>query len=336
VDTITHIVLGACTGEAIAAKQLGKRVLLIGAFAHTLPDCDVVSNFWLDTDDSLLAHRGFTHSFLFVVLSATILGFLFQRWNRKRNISLTFWLLFLSFELFLHIFIDAFNAYGTGWFEPFSHYRVSFHTIFVADPFYTIWLAIAFVALLFLRKDSDSRRWWTRFGLGISALYFMYCIVNKIKTDTDIRDILQKQHVAYQNYFTTPAPLNNWLWYIVAGDNYGYHIGYYSVFDSKKQIDFHYFPKNDSLLVPFKEQEDVRHLVRFSKGFYTVEKWNDNLVFNDLRFGQIVGWYNPNSKFVFHYFLQQKEENKLVVQRGRFANWNWAVVKSLVKRIEGN
>ena len=148
--------------------------------------------------------------------------------------------------------------------------------------------------------------------------------------------MLQRQHIAHQNYFTTPTPLNNWLWYVVAADDSGYYIGYYSVFDSKKRIDLHYFPKNDSLLAPFKEQEDVRHLVRFSKGLYTVEKWNDSFVFNDLRFGQMAGWYNPNSKFVFHYFLQTKGDNKFVVQRGRFANWNWLGIRSLIKRIEGN
>jgi inner membrane protein len=336
VDTITHIVLGACTGEAIGGKQLGKKALLIGAVANTIPDFDIISQLWLDTDDGLLAHRGFTHSFLFVVLAAICLGMLFKRWYKKSDLSLRFWSLFFAFELFLHIFIDAFNAYGTGWFEPFSHYRVSFHTIFVADPFYTIWLAIAFIILLFLRKESKARKSWTRFGLGISSLYFMYCIVNKIKTDTDIKYILQKQHVVYENHFTTPAPLNNWLWYIVAGNDSGYYIGYYSVFDSKKQIDLHYFPKNDSLLNPFKDQEDVRHLVRFSKGFYTIERWNDTLVFNDLRFGQMIGWYNPEEKFVFHYFLQSKKDNKLVVQRGRFAKWDAAVIQSLIKRIAGN
>lgn len=335
-DTITHIVLGACTGEAIAGKQLGKKALLIGAVVNTLPDCDVASNLWLDTDDGLLAHRGFTHSFVFVLLAATILALLFQRWYKKRNIGFNFWVSFFAFELFLHIFIDAFNAYGTGWFEPFSHYRVSMNTIFVADPFYTAWLLVAFLALIVLKRNSQARTWWVRFGLGISTLYFTYCVVNKIKTDTDIKDILKKEHVAYQTYFTTPTPLNDWLWYIVAGVDSGYYVGYYSVFDGKNQIDLHFFPKNDFLLDPYRQQEDVKHLVRFSKGLFTVEKWDGSLVFNDLRFGQMVGWYNPEEKFVFHYFLRQKEDNKMVVQRGRFAQWNWAVMKSLVKRIKGN
>ncbi len=335
-DTITHIALGACAGEAIAGKQLGKKALLIGAFANIIPDFDILSNLWLDTDDSLLAHRGFTHSFLFVVITTILMAFLFQRWYKQKNISLNTWLWFFGIELFLHIFIDSFNAYGTGWFEPFSHYRVSFHTIFVADPFYTTWLLIAMFALVIIKKNSLARKSWVRFGLGISTLYFMYCIVNKIKTDTDIKDFLQKQHVVYDRHFTTPTPLNNWLWYIVAGNDSGFYIGYYSVFDSKKQIDLHYFPKNDSLLAPVRTQEDVQHLIRFSKGFYTVEKWNDTVVFNDLRFEQMIGWYNPEEKFVFHYFLQQKKDNKLVVQRGRFAKWDAAVIRSLIKRIAGN
>jgi inner membrane protein len=334
-DTITHIVLGACTGEAFAGKQLGKKALFIGAVANTLPDCDVLSNLWLNTDRALLAHRGFTHSILFVALAATSFAFLFQRFSKRRNITFRFWTGFFALELFLHIFIDAFNSYGTGWFEPFSHYRVSLNTIFVADPFYTIWLLVAFVTLLVLKGDSKSRRSWVTFGLGISTLYFMYCIINKINTDVNIKSILKKQHITYQTFFSTPTPLNNWLWYIIVSNDSGYYIGYRSVFDSERQIDLHYFSKNDLLLDPYEGKQDVQHLVRFSQGLYTVEARDGSVVFNDLRFGQIEGWSNPRAGFVFHYFLERKD-NRMVVQRGRFAQWNRGSINSLVKRIKGD
>jgi hypothetical protein len=29
-----------------------------------------------------------------------------------------------------------------------------------------------------------------------------------------VRDIFRKQHISYKHYFTTPTPLNNWLWYV--------------------------------------------------------------------------------------------------------------------------
>ncbi|MFZ4770227.1 MAG: hypothetical protein ACOYLO_08610 [Ferruginibacter sp.] len=84
------------------------------------------------------------------------------------------------------------------------------------------------------------------------------------------------------------------------------------------------------------QSENLQKLIRFSQQFYTVEKWNDTLVFNDLRFGQIIGWQYPKGKFVFYYFLQYPEENKLVVQRGRFAGWNQQTAISLFLRIKGN
>ena len=96
------------------------------------------------------------------------------------------------------------------------------------------------------------------------------------------------------------------------------------------------FPRNDSLLDPVKDHEDLQRLIRFSQQYYTAEKWNDTLVFNDLRFGQVIGWANPKERFAFHYYLQPGADNRLVVQRGRFAKWDWKVVNALYKRIKGN
>jgi inner membrane protein len=59
-------------------------------------------------------------------------------------------------------------------------------------------------------------------------------------------------------------------------------------------------------------------------------------MFNDLRFGQIIGWQNPKEDFAFHYYLHPDIDNTLVVQRGRFAKWNVQVVETLFNRIKGN
>ena len=173
-------------------------------------------------------------------------------------------------------------------------------------------------------------------GLGLSALYLLICMVNKVRIDGEVKAILRKQQISYTRYFTTPAPLQNFLWFVVAGNDSGYYVGFRSLFDKKKEIAFQYFPRNDSLLKPVLKHEDLQQLIRFSKQFYTVEKWNDTLVFNDLRFGQVIGWQNPGGQFVFHYFLQHPNDNKLVVQRGRFEGWNWQTFNSLLKRIGGN
>jgi inner membrane protein len=150
------------------------------------------------------------------------------------------------------------------------------------------------------------------------------------------KELVSRQMGAHR-YFTTPTPLNSWLWYIVAEDSVGFHTGYLSVFDKKPVINFQFFPRNDSLLAPFMKQEDVQELLRFSQGYYTVEKWNDTLlVFNDLRFGQMKGWEDGRAHFVFHYFLQHPGDNAVIVQRGRFAGWDLRTFRDFVKRIRGN
>ncbi len=335
-DSLTHIALGACMGEAFAGKTLGKKAMIWGALAQSIPDIDFLAGFWMDTPGSLLAHRGFTHSFLFCLLITPLFALIAERWHRPHDISIGKWMLFFGAVIFIHIFIDAFNNYGVGWFEPFSHNRISFNAIYVADPFFSLWPGIALIALLILKKRVPKRKYWWRMGLVLPAFYLVYCGANKMKMDSDVKEILQKQHIAYTRYFSTPAPLQNWLWYVVAGNDSGYQVGFRSVFDHKKEISFQYFPRNDSLLNPVRDHEDLQRLIRFSKQFYTAEKWGDTLVFNDLRFGQIIGWYDPRERFVFHYYIQHPHDNQLVVQRGRFAKWDWKVVKALVDRIKGN
>ncbi len=334
-DSLTHLALGACMGEAFAGKTVGKKAMLWGALAQSIPDIDFTASFWLDTSSNLLAHRGFTHSLLFCGIITPLFALIAERLHRPHNISLQKWLAFFGSVIFTHIFLDAFNNYGVGWFEPVSHYRISFNAIYVADPFFSLWPAIACLALICLKSRKAVRKKWWRFGMGLSGLYLMYCVINKTKINADVKDILQQQHISYNRYFTTPAPLQNWLWYVVAGNDSGYHVGYRSLLDSKKEINFHFFSRNDTLLAGLKDHKDLQQLLRFSQQFYTVEKWNDTLVFNDLRFGQELGWQNPTGNFAFHYYLQPGADNTLVVQRGRFAGWNSKTAMVFWERVKG-
>jgi inner membrane protein len=334
-DSLTHIVLGAAMGELFAGRKLGKKALLIGAAANSLPDIDFVASFWMPTARDVWMHRGLTHSFLFVVVMTPVLTWLARRFLPRSSMTQRDWYLFFGVELLAHLFIDAFNAYGTGWFEPFSHYRVSFHVLFVADPFFSVWLAIAFIALLILRSDHPARKKWAWAGILLSSIYLCYCITNKLRIDNHAKDDLLAQHHSYTRYFSTPTPLNNWLWYVVAEDSGGFYTGYRSMFDHQP-TQFRFQPKAKRLLKPFLDHPDVHYLQRFSQGFYTVEEWGDTVVFNDLRFGEMKGWEDPKARFVFHYFLQKPDENNVVVQRGRFAGWDGRTIRIFIRRIRGN
>ncbi len=334
-DSLTHIVLGACAGEVLAGKKLGKKAMLLGAIANSLPDMDVITSFWMSQPDGLLAHRGFTHSILFVLLMIPVAGWCMKKIIPQKNFSQQEWSLLFGVNMFLHILVDSFTAYGTGWFEPFSHHRISFNILFVADPFYTIALFISFIALLILKRTSPRRMKWAKAGLLISSIYVVYALYHKLKVDEVSRNSFSDTKKSELNFLATPTPFNNFLWYIVAMNDSGFDIGYYSVFDKSEKIDFHFIPKNDSLLRIVKSDDDVKKLIRFSQGFYHVEKVKDTLVFMDLRFGQIGGWENGDAPFVFQYKLTRDANNDVMIQRGRMKASAGEALKSMIKRIQG-
>lgn len=335
-DSLTHIAFGACIGEAFFEKGFGKKAMLWGALAQSIPDIDFVAGFWMDTPGSLIAHRGITHSVLFALALAPLLAALAERIHRPHNISGRKWWLFFLVELCVHLFLDVFNNYGIGWLEPFSHHRFSFNAIYVADPFFSLVPAIALVLLLWLNPYHRKRTTLWKLGVFVPVFYLLYCSYNKLTIDREVRTAFRQQGISYTRYFTTPAPLQNWLWYVVAGSDSGYFVGYRSLFDSGSRVQLQFFPRNDQLLDPVSDHAEVSRLIQFSQQFYTVEKWGDTLVFNDLRFGQIIGWENPKEKFVFHYFLQHPSDNNMVVQRGRFTGWNRSTFYRLLRRIAGH
>ena len=334
-DTLTHIVLGACIGEAIAGNQLGKKALLLGALAQNIPDIDIVASFWLPTTADLLAHRGFTHSILFALLLSPLLAWFSVRVSLASGMSLRRWLFFWGLQVFIHIFIDAFNVYGTGWFEPFSHYRVSFNTLFVADPLLSIWPLIALLVLLVIRKNNPKRKLLALLALSLSSVYLLMSITFKLIIDNRVAQNLRNNKATYSRFFTTPTPLNILLWYIVVQKGSGYSTGYSSILDSKREINYYYSPRNESLLSMPCDTTDRNNLLRFSQGYYTTELRHDSLVFNDLRFGEILGWEQEHPQPVFYYYLQYPGSNKLIVQRGRFAGWDKAAIKRFIWRIGG-
>jgi inner membrane protein len=335
-DSITHIALGAAVGEIVIGKKIGKRALIIGAIANSFPDIDFIASLWLSPADNLMAHRGMTHSLLFITLISLLFYWMAIRWDKQCNVSHQRWFLFFLLQLGLHLFMDAFNAYGVGWFIPFNDMRISFHSIFVVDPFYSVLLILVLLLLFLAPLTYKHRTRIAAIGLITSTIYLGYALINKYVVNKESKELLAKQNITYHRFFTTPTPLNTWLWFVVAEADSGYHIGYRSVFDETNDLPLTFIPKNEHLLDGLESDHDLEQLKKFSQGYFTVDHYSDTLVFNDLRFGQITGWHNPSAPFVFHYYLNHPDENLLVMQRGRFANWNEETVRSLLARIQGN
>ena len=157
-DSLTHIALGACIGEAFFERGFGKKAMWWGALAQSIPDIDFISSVWLNTSEALLAHRALTHSILFAILISPLFSLIAERIHRPHNISYRKWYLFFFIEVFVHLFTDSFNNYGIGWLEPFSHLRFSFNLIYIADPFFSLVPVISLIMLIVLNRYNLKRK----------------------------------------------------------------------------------------------------------------------------------------------------------------------------------
>lgn len=79
-DSLTQLTLGAAVGEAVLGKRLGNRALAWGALAGTIPDLDVISNFFIEDIYGLVYHRGVTHSIVFCFALAPVFAWLAQKY----------------------------------------------------------------------------------------------------------------------------------------------------------------------------------------------------------------------------------------------------------------
>lgn len=315
---------------------MGKRAMLWGALANNAPDIDVIPAQFQSIPDSLLSHRGFTHSILFALIIPPVLAWLFQRMYQKKDYGIQTWYYIFASGFFVHILIDSFTNYGTGWFEPFSHYRVSFNTIFVADPFYTIALLVSFIVLLILRYNAPSRNYFLYGGLIISSLYLLFTFVNKISINHSFEKSLQAEKITSYQFITTPTPLNNLLWYDLAKNKDGFYIGYRSVFDGPSDVKITFVPRNDSLLGDLRNDPGVKKLIRFSQDYYCITQSDSGGInFHDMRFGQIGGWANPQAPFVFSYHITEGTGNNANINQGRFEAATGEAFQSLLDRIKG-
>jgi inner membrane protein len=334
-DTLTHVVMGACIGEAFFERGFGKKAMWWGAMAQSIADIDFIAFLWMDTPSALMAHRGFTHSIAFLFLFTPVFALLADRVHRPHNIRFLKWLLFFAAQMAMHLLLDLCNNYGMGLFEPFVHERYALNLLYVADPLFSFFPALAFWKLIKLNRYSRRRIRWVNLAFASSIIYLgiaIWCKRNMLlyvnRSDSKINEVVRNQLI-------TPAPFQIFLWYAVLKTDSGFWIQYRSVFDQKKSATWTYHPQQTHDLKEVHDHENLQHLVRFSNGFYLAEKRNDSLFFSDLRFGQVLGWHHVHNPFVFHYLLSHPTDQQLVVQRGRLQAWTKEEIEIYLHRIFG-
>lgn len=284
-DSLTQIILGAAVAEAVAGKKMGNKAAMWGAIAGTIPDLDVLFMNFYHPIDAALMHRGFSHSIIFALLMGPILGYLVHRLYKKRYDQKT-WIKLFFLSIITHPILDMFTNYGTEFLWPFN-YRITFNTVFVIDPLYTIPFMICLLIALFYKRNNPLRSRWNNFGIYYSSAYLMWGVIVKLTVLTNSTEYFETNGLKTRNSMVTPMPLTSFYWMVLAEDDKNYYFGYKSLFYSFNVADIDTIPKNFELLNNLKwpKKNYTEQLKFISNNYCTTEQCGDTVRFYDLRFG---------------------------------------------------
>ncbi|MGM0789267.1 MAG: metal-dependent hydrolase [Bacillota bacterium] len=156
-DTITHTLFGLALYASVDKSRLEKKekaaYLTAAVAASQIPDIDVISQLWDTQGLYQMWHRGITHSVFLTPLWALLI-YMACRWIFKAKDPKLFFLSWIA--VFIHDTSDLFNAWGTGYLEPFSDRRITFGTIPIVDLVF--WAIILAAFLLSVRKRKKWRK----------------------------------------------------------------------------------------------------------------------------------------------------------------------------------
>lgn len=332
-DSLTQIVLGGAVGEAVLGKKVGNKAILWGAIGGTIPDLDTIPGQFLDTVSRLEIHRGFSHSIVFALLISPLLGALLSWLYRKKNeASFWGWTQLFFWSIFTHPLLDIFTTWGTQLLWPME-WRIAIQSIFVIDPLYTLPFLLCLLVVLFLNRTSPRRKQWNKWGLIISSVYLGISVLIKLYVDTVFENSLAQNKVAYVRFDSRPTPLNTLLWTSNIEKENDFLITYYSLLDSNKELAYFEFPKNEELLNPYRNHPKVERLIKLTKGFYTIEKTENGIAMNDLRFGLTQGFDEGKGEFVFTYLINSQNGELSIEQKQQDFKEMRSLLSKLLNRI---
>jgi inner membrane protein len=333
-DSLTQAALGACVAHSCWHRQLGRRALLFGGIAGTIPDLDIIIYPLLNNIERLYWHRGESHSILFVVTASILLSVLLRKkTGGKMSLPRFTTGLFLIFST--HILIDYFTVYGTQILAPFSRYGFARGNMFIIDPLYTIPLIAGIITALFLKHKGCKAVYA---GLVISSVYIIFSLASHNYADSFFKSHLKSKNINVIESITSATALNTLLWRHIARTDKGILVGYFSIIGNSRdeEITFDLVKRNEHLVELYKNQPNFEVVKWFSKGFYTAEIKNNDLIISDIRFGEFRSKIDdPPEKWEYFFSWELKKDPYKLISRSGGKRELKPFFSSLWKRIIG-
>ena len=283
-DSLTQIALGAAVGEAVLGRRVGRKAALWGAFCGTLPDLDVIIPFG-DPVADFTFHRSFSHSVFMLALLTPVMVWLIRKIHPADAHHRKGWYLLVYLAFLTHVLLDSCTIYGTQIFWPLSEYPMTWGSIFIIDPLYTLPLIAGLVAVAVVRRHPQKAWRFNLAMLALSTLYLGWSFAAKFHAQGIAREELARQGIEYRQIVTLASPFNTILWRFVVMTADGYAEGWYSFLDYGRAVDFTHHDSSAKLLAGLESHWPVVRLQWFTKGFYRVRQEGQSVVITDLRMG---------------------------------------------------
>jgi len=327
-DPLTQVALGAAIGTVTIGRKVGaRRGAVFGGVVAEMPDIDVF--FPSATPlDAFVGHRGATHSIIMCALATPLFGELLARLDRRLqgHRGLVYGMAFLA--LSTHAILDAFTTYGTRLLWPFSDRAVSWSTVFIIDPLYTLPLLVAMIIALIQPKRPQIALRAATVGLVLSSAYLGWTVVAQQIARDRVELALDAAGVRYDRLKMIPMPFNSLLWrgLAIAGDRYANV--YVSVLDEGPPAPVHEHPRNMALLDALPDRTPVRKIDAFSHGFFAMTEDGGAVLVRDLRMG-----IEPDYVFTFEIARYRSPDLAMIPPARLEEERDWSGLRWIWRRI---
>lgn len=281
-DSLSQAVLGAGVAGVCAPPNHRGKAMLLGAGLGTLPDLDVFIDFG-GAVKNFTYHRGFSHS-LFVLTPLSVLLWVLLRhwWAPVRDEPLR-WFAAIGLALLTHPLLDAHTAYGTQLFWPLTMPPISWATLFIIDPLYTLPLLTGVLVAVFRCQVGG-----TALGVGLilSTLYVGWSWAAQTMVTRNAEDALASMQLRDAKVFVTPTPLNTLLWRVVVIADDHHLEGFDSLLIDEGAMRFTRYASGGNMMEEADDLWAVRRLRWFARDFVKARTDHGRLIISDLRMGQ--------------------------------------------------
>lgn len=263
-----------------------KRAYLVTAVgASLIPDIDVLSRFW-DTEGMYqMWHRGITHSIFLTPFWALLFSLLCLLLFKSKDIKLFFlgWI-----AVIIHNTSDLFNAWGTGYLEPFSSVRITFGTIPIVD--FVVWMIMG-IAYIFSKKKQGISPFYFRMAWMFIILHFMVQTIQGL--------FIYNQYSENYDQVALSAGFIPWTYSVITKKEKEVTIFSDSLFQKKRAQYVLQSSEDANLDMLFDKRPEAKTLYQWAPFVVLVDD-NDRIGLFDPRF------YRNGQSFLFEYIEKNK------------------------------